>query len=312
MQWKISKVCPVQKGGSRTDKSNYRPIVILAVISRIIRLHVYTGFCNYLSTKNVLYKLQSGFRTGFSYETALAHRLELWYQNIEKGEPNGLVFLDIQKVFDMLDHEVLLHKLKLYQCYESILSWSISFLCDRIQRVRIQGHLSERKEITCGVPRGSILEPLLFTIFINDLPLAMEHSLVSMHADDSTISTSGKTIPLIEENLNSDLEHVSNWYDENKMAINIDKTMVMLITTRQKLQTFDKSFKTYRDVFLQGNRLSTVYTQKLLGILIDSNLIWRPHMQKIELAVASNIALLRRIKEYLPLYVRRTFYMASI
>ena len=137
----------------------------------------------------------------------------------------------------------------------------------------------------------------------------MEHSLVSMHADDSTISTSGKTIPLIEENLNSDLEHVSNWCDENKMAINIDKTMAMLITTRQKLQTFET---TDLDVFLQGNRLSTVYTQKLLGILIDSNLIWKPHIQKVELAVASNIALLRRIKQYLPLYARRTFYMAFI
>ena len=124
MQWKISKVCPVQKGGSRTDKSNYRPIAILAVISWIIGRYVYTRFYNSLSTKNVLYKLQSGFRAGFSYETTLAHTVDLWYQNIENGEPNGLVFLDLQKVFDMLDHDVLLHELKLYQCYESTLSWS--------------------------------------------------------------------------------------------------------------------------------------------------------------------------------------------
>ena len=148
------------------------------------------------------------------------------------------------------------------------------YLCDRTQRVCTQGHLSESKKIVCGVPQGSILGPLLFIVFINDLPLAMEYSLVSMYADDSTITTVVKTIPLIEEKLNSDLEHVSNWCHENRMAINFDKRKTMVITTRQNLRTLEK---TDLNVFLQGNRLSTVCTQKLLGILIDSNSSWKPH-----------------------------------
>ena len=140
----------------------------------------------------------------------------------------------------MVDHKVLLHKLKLYQCCESTLSWFKSYLCDRTQRVCIQGYLLESKKMVCGVPQESILGPLLFTVFINDLPLAMEHLLVSMYADDSTISINGKTIPLIEEKLNSDLEHVSNCCDENRMVINIDKTKAMLIMTREKLQTLER------------------------------------------------------------------------
>ena len=127
----------------------------------------------------------------------MAHIIDIWYQKIEISELNGVVFLDLQKAFDMVDHKVLLHKLKLYQCCESTLSWFKSYLCDRTQRVCIQGYLLESKKMVCGVPQESILGPLLFTVFINDLPLAMEHSLVSMYADDSTISTNGKTIPLI-------------------------------------------------------------------------------------------------------------------
>lgn len=254
MQWKIARICPVYNNGSRTDKNNYRPIAILAILSKIIERHVYSSFYEYLNSKKLLYNLQSGFRRGFSCETALAQMLDVWYQNIEHGDINGVVFLDLRKAFDLVDHNILLHKMKLYQCCDTTLSWFQSYLCGRTQKVSIQGHLSESNDIICGVPQGSILGPLLFSIFINDLPLRMEHSSLSMYADDSTLNATGKLVSEIETKLNLDLDNVSSWCNENRMVTNVDKTKAMIITTRQKYRFLDK---TDLELFLQGGRLST-------------------------------------------------------
>ena len=191
---------------------------------------------------------------------------------------------------------MLLHKLKLYRCCDTTLSWFQSYLCGRSQKVSIRGHLSESNEIICGVPQGSILGPFLFSMFINDLPLRMEHSSLSMYADDSTLNTNGK-------------DQVSSWCEENGMTMNAEKTKAMLITTRQKRRFLPK---TALDLFLQGERLSAVNIEELLWVLIDSNLSWKPDIQKVKKLVASNLALLRRIKQFLPLHARRTFYMAFI
>ena len=254
-QWKISRICPVYKKGNGSDKTNYRPIAILAILSKIIERHVYLNFYEYLSSRNLLYNLQSGFRHGFSCETALAQMLDMWYQNIDNGDINGVVFLDLCKAFDLVDHKILLHKLKLDRCCDTTLSWFQSYLCDRSQKVSIQGHLSESTEIICGVPEGSIMGPLLFSIFINDLPLRMDQSSLSMYADDSTLNTNGKPVSEIEVKLNADLDQVSSWCEENGMTMNAEKTKAMLITTRQKRRFLPK---TALALFLQGEPLSTV------------------------------------------------------
>ncbi len=139
----------------------------------------------------------------------------MWYQNIDNGDINGVVFLDLCKAFDLVDHKISLHKLKLYRCCDKTFSWFQSYLSGRSQKVSIQGHLLESNEIICRVPQGSILGPLLFSIFINDLPIRMEHSSLSMYADDSTLNTNGKSVSEIKIKLNADLDQVSSWCEEN-------------------------------------------------------------------------------------------------
>ncbi len=157
----------------------------------------------------------------------------------------------------------------------------------------IQRRISDTKPVTHGVPQESILGPLLFIVFMNDLPLHVDLSL-DMYADDSTLGTSGKTIEDIEVKLNSDMAKVNERCKDNKMAINGDKTKVMLITTYQKEAKLDS---THVSVICDNTELENVNSNKLLGVIIDKNLTWKCHIDKTAKSLCHNIAILRRIRK---------------
>ena len=143
---------------------------------------------------------------------------------IDKGLVNGVVLLDLRKAFDLVNHTVLLEKMaNIYGCSQQSMQWFTSYLSERQQFVQFKGKLSQQAEIQTGVPQGSILGPLLFIMFMNDMPLNVSAS-VDMYADDSTITATGKTTEAVEEKLNNDLHEVSKWCEENKMVINAEKT----------------------------------------------------------------------------------------
>ena len=152
---------------------------------------------------------------------------------------NGVVFLDLKKAFDLVDHRVLLEKLSVYRCDVTPLQWFKSYLHNRMQLVRFKNPYSQTRNISTGVPQGSILGPLLFIIYIYDLPLHID-SNIDMYADDSTHTATAKCIPEIETTLNSDLDNVYNWCRNNRMAINCDKTKTMIVTTQQKRRHLNK------------------------------------------------------------------------
>ncbi len=160
---------------------------------------------------------------------------------MEKGRLNGVVLLDLRKTFDLVYTDVLLHKQSLYQCDDLTINWFKSYLQDREQYVIFKGNLTQTNTVTYGVPQGSILGPLLFFTFMNDLPLDIESPL-DMYADDSTIHVTGKTIEDLESKLNIDLKNVQIWCQKNRLAVNAEKVKVILVTTYQreiKLQTFE-------------------------------------------------------------------------
>ena len=146
--------------------------------------------------------------------------VHMWTSNINANLINGVVLLDLRKAFDLVNHEALIRKLSAYQCSQAALNWFESYLTSRNQKVVFKGHTSIPLPVQTGVPQGSILGPLLFILFINDLPLHMSHSQVDMYADDSTLTVSGDCLVDISEGLNSDLETARHWCDVNKMAIN--------------------------------------------------------------------------------------------
>ena len=187
--WKEAKVKPLFKSGCKDDINNYRPISILPTVSKLIEKWVEMQFSQYLNEFNLLHKSQSGFRPRHLTESALILMVDSWLKAINEGKIVGCVLVDFRKAFDLVDHEILLRKLKCYKCNDSCLSWFESYLCHRKQRVSLNNNLSSTSEVIHGVPQGSILGPLLFLIFINDLPLYLQNntSTIDLYADDTTI-----------------------------------------------------------------------------------------------------------------------------
>ena len=170
-KWKEAKVTPLHKGGSRHDCSNYRPISVLPILSKILEKHVFTHMYAFLQKHNLLTDSQFGFRKQNSCQTALLALTEKMYKAINEGKYFGMTQLDLSKAFDLVNHTILLEKLKLYRCNVESMQWFTSYLESRSQKVCIHKSLSKSISIISGVPQGSILGPLFFILYINDIPL---------------------------------------------------------------------------------------------------------------------------------------------
>lgn len=188
-----------------------------------------------LTKNNLLSKYQSGFRRLHSTPTALLDATTEWFLNMDMGKLNSVVFLDLSKAFDTVDHSILLKKLSLYGISQESLIWFTysSYLSNRKQQCFVNGHLSVPRTITCGVPQGSILGPLLFLIYINDLPYCLEYSNPRMY--DATLTTTGQSLNELIYATNSDLSNISQWLLANKLSLNVAKTEHMFIASNDKL-----------------------------------------------------------------------------
>ena len=173
---------------------------------------------------NLLHEKQSCFREGHSTESALILMIDSWLKAINDGKFVGCLMVDFRKAFDLLDHNILLQKLKLYKCDERSLSWFNSYLSNRTQRVPMNNKCSDSEHISFGVPQGYILGPLLFLIFINDLPLALKYAVTSidLYADDTTVYDIQSSMETLQQNLQNSLILLNKWCRENGMVINTD------------------------------------------------------------------------------------------
>lgn len=306
-KWKEAKVKPLHKGGHSNEPNNFRPISILPVLSKLFEKHVHESLMVFLIKYDLLYNTQSGFRTNHSCETALIHMIDKWLKALDKGEIVGAILVDFRKAFDLVDHNILLNKLKLYKINRTALNWFESYLKYRPQKVSFNNLLSEERYVKHGVPQGSILGPLLFLLFINDLPLHTDVN-TDLYADDATIYQANSSLKEIEITLQKALSNIAEWCKQNGMLINLDKTKAMLITTRQKRNRLERDI----NIIFNGIPLTTVSNERILGVQIDNNLLWGDHISKVAKKMSTNIWLLSKIKCYLSLEHRLLFYKGYI
>jgi len=302
--WKKARVSAIHKKGSKQDAGNYRPISVLPVVSKIMERVVHQQLCAYLHAHNLLTEEQSGFRLMHSTQTSLHRILEKFHAEIHSGRVVGMVALDLRKAFDTVDHAILLEKLGHYGVTGISLYWFESYLSERIQIAGVNGSLSDPQTITTGVPQGSILGPLLFIVYMNDLSGSLSRCEANMYADDTAIYVSSPSVAEVTEILQDDMERVSGWLRANKLSLHLGKTVSMLVASRQRRRHLPDQLS----LTLNDNPIEPVTSSPYLGVTIDQNLTFNEHIDGVVSRASRALGALRRASRFIPQATRATVY----
>ena len=304
---KTSTVTPIFKQGITTDPTNYRPISVLAYFAKLLEKVMYQRLNNYINKMNILYPYQHGFRSGHSTSMSVINIQDKISHAIDKNEFSIGIFLDLSKAFDTVDHNILLKKLENYGVRGIPLSWFKDYLTNRMQQVKCNGIFSSFKSIKFGVPQGSLLGPLLFLIYINDLPNTSSVLQFILFADDSNVFISHNSYENMYQLLNNELELVSDWFKANKLSLNLLKTNYILFSSHRKLQPSHQG-----SVLIDGTVIPQVKSVKFLGIYIDQHITWNDHIDHISLKIAKNVGIISRLAHILPTSILLTLYYSLI
>ena len=296
----------VFKKGKMNNPCNYRPISVIPTVAKIFEKIVCDQPYNYLNENNLLTSCQSGFRSLHSTLTALIETTNNWSFNIDDGLLNGVVFIDLQKAFDTIDHSILVRKLCNYGIDQTSLRWFRSYLSDRTQKCSVNGHLSNAASVSCGVPQGSNLGPLLFLIYINDLPNCLSVASPNMFADDTNITVAADSLTELENKINLDLENLNRWLVANRLSLSVAKTEFMVIGSHQRVRA---SGNEEINVEISGKSITRVHKVKSLGLLIDEHLTWKDHVVK---KISKAIGALKRVRPFISVKTALQSYHALI
>ena len=291
-QWKRAKIIPLYKKDDPLDARNYRPVAILPVLSKVVEKVVFLQISQYMESNGLMHPNHHGFRTAHSTATCLIQMYDRWVDALDNKMFTGVCFLDLSAAFDIVDHSLLVEKLRLYGFDERSVGWISSYLTGREQSVYIEGKQSEFLSVTSGVPQGSILGPLLYTIFTNELPELMHgHNANSgyynMHcefcgslccyADDSSFSYASSDLEVISRTLTAKYNEISDFMCSNKLKLNDEKTHLMLLASdkawRSKLSHDSLALTTENGITINTGR-----TENLLGGIVSQNLKWTEHI----------------------------------
>lgn len=302
--YKTAKVIPIFKSGNMSQFNNYRPISILPAFSKLLEKIAAQQMMKYLEKYNVLHTHQYGFRKNHNTTFPVLNLLDNIYKSLNDKKPSFsiCIFLDLKKAFDSLDINVQTKKLEHYGFRNTANKWFKSYLTGRQQYVFANGYSSTKMNLTHGVPQGSVLGPILFLLYINDLPNVTSF-LTYLFADDTSFIKSSKNLNDLMYECNLELEKAKIWFRANKLTLNISKTKYMIFRN-PKAEFNEESFK-----LRVGNEdIERVKSFKFVGVIIDEFLTFEEHTSHITQKVSSSIYALRQVKNVVPSKTLKTLY----
>ena len=302
---KIAQVIPLFKSKNKLDVRNFRPISMLPILAKIFEKFIYDQLIEFVELNGLLCHQQSGFRRNSSTSISIAKLLDKVIAGADEGSFGLCVFLDLQKAFDMVDHEILVQKLEYYGVRGQALDLFKSYLANRQLFVKLNNVSSKLSIISRGVPQGSTLSGLLFLLFINDLVNSSNKLFFNLFADDTSLYLKDRNLNALFEVMNDELVKVSNWLSANKLSLNVSKTTYILFKGKKQIRNTPQ-------LYIFGNPISKVDSTKFLGILIDENLNWKPQAKFVIGKLSRMIGVLSKVGENLNLSTLRTLYFSFI
>jgi hypothetical protein len=309
-QLKIAKVIPIYKKGEKTLIENYRPISILPTVSKIIEKVIFKQIHQHFQSNDLYHASQYGFRESHSTELAVLEIIDRIVYSMDAGNVPINIFMDMSKAFDTINHKILIEKLKHYGFHGKQLQLIINYFTNRKQYVEIDGNKSSLLPINTGVPQGSILGPLFFIIYINDISISSKIFKFVTYADDTTLILAIKyenkeLYTPIESKINMELQNINVWLKLNKLSLNISKTKCMIFHKPQK-----KIVKPCIEI--ENKQIEYVDNFSLLGIIVDKNLNWSAHMTYIGKKISKTNCILMKLRHYLTKPTLKAIYNALI
>lgn len=286
---KLTKIKPILKSGDSTDPANYRPIAVLSAQSRVQETAMKIQLEAFLDKTNFFFKSQYGFRANKDLNGALFDLVYTIQNSLDRHKIAAVVFIDLRKAFDTVDHKILLDKLDKIGVRGHAHSWLNSYLSNRQQYVIIKNIISKLETVLCGVPQGSILGPLLFLIYINDIGRLKLNGKLELFADDSAIIYEENNPKELSKLIIEDLETLYSWFTMNKLSFNATKTVYMLFT-KPSIEVMNLNIE------LGTEKIRRVSTTQYLGVTLDENLKWEDHINQMLPKLRASNRLLYRLK----------------
>ena len=290
--WKTATVTPLPKGGDASDVNNLRPISILPLPSKIMEKILHKQIMTYLKDFKILTENQDGFRPNRSTINSLTKFTNNVYRESNQGKGTTAIYLDFRKAFDTINHNILVLKLEKIGFKNDSKLLIDNYLTNRVQSTKANGKISDPHPIHCGVPQGSVLGPLLFIIYINDLGHILDNMNCQHYADDTVLYLpNNEDTPLVENAINSDLGKVDTWCKANKLSLNAKKTKIMQLGTKAHIKRMPRI-----SVKLDNAPLAKAFTYRYLGITIDTNLDFKAHTKGLIRNINHKVYLFRRVR----------------
>ena len=289
---KKAVVAPLFKKGNAMNVENYRPISKLHFLSKIIEKTIKVRLISFFSKTNLLSKCQFGFKEGFSTQDAILNVVEQLYENLNDNLISIGVFIDFSKAFDTINHEILLHKLMAYGIKGIAYQLFESYLENRRQAVKIGNSCSSVARVNLGVPQGSVLGPILYLLYVDEIPRISSNFSTCLFADDTSLLFRSSNFDEIFTLCNHELNRFYEWCCSNRLSINVSKTKFMIFSNRK--------VSNVRSIELHNEPLEHVSSVRFLGVELDENLKFNLHINNISQKISKNTGMIRKIKEFIP------------